>query len=230
MTATYFDTHREQMASVVATEGNQALCYDRQAAIVDGLIRPGMTVLDVGCGASLPYRADGAYVIGLDPSEASLAQNTDVDERIVGSALDIPLADASVDLVVMFYALHHVTTDTTADTGLMRIQAFKEMTRVLKPGGEILVFEMTPPSPVWWAEYWLWDVARRRLGAALDTLFWPDYVMDLMAWFADIAPSRKERFDCSPFTLIAPIIGLPWMRIPRFLFPLTPTLYRWSKP
>ena len=44
MSATYFDRHVADQATVTATEGNHALCYSRQAAIVDGLIRPGMTV------------------------------------------------------------------------------------------------------------------------------------------------------------------------------------------
>lgn len=231
--STYFDTRHEQMATVIATEGNHRLCYERQAAIVDALLRPGMTVLDVGCGATLPYRAEGAYVIGLDPSEASLARNTDVDERIVGSAMDIPCEDASVDLVVAFYSLHHVTADTMAESARMRVAAFGELSRVLRPGGRLLIFEMAPTGWAWGLQRGLWNLARRALGGRLDSLFWPDHEIVAAAvhgrrsglWF-----DGSETFDCSPFALIAPVIGLPWLRIPCVLFPLTPTLYRWSKP
>lgn len=232
MTATYFDTKVEAMQAVTSTEGNVRLCYERQAAIVDALIQPGMTVLDVGCGASLPYRATGAYVYGLDPSAESLARNTDVDERIVGSVTDIPLDDASVDLVVALYSLHHVTADTMAESTRMRVAAFGEMSRVLKPGEQLLIFEMAPPAWAWDCERALWNLARRVLGGRLDSMFWPDHEIIAAAIHGRRAGLRldgSETFDCPPFAMIAPVIGLPWIRIPRFLFPLTPTLYRWRK-
>ena len=96
--ATYFDTRYQAMQDGRA--GVWRIAYEQQVELLEALIQPGMTVLDVGCGPSLPYRADDAYVIGLDPSASSLAVNTDVGYRIVGTAEDIPLSELPVDLTV----------------------------------------------------------------------------------------------------------------------------------
>lgn len=223
--ATYFDARHETMQAVTRTEGIRALCYDRQAALVESLIEPGMTVLDVGCGPSLPYDGSKAWVIGLDPSAESLAQNTDVDERIVGSATEIPLPSASVDLVVAFYAVHHLTAQTERETSLMRSHAFNEMQRVLKPGGELLVFEMSPHRWADWFQVRAWDTVKRLLGGRLDSYFYGSHQMACMAPFRHMT---VQTFSCSPFATFAPIFALPWLKLPRFLYPMTPVLYRWK--
>ena len=47
------------------------------------------------------------------------------------------MPDASFDCVVMGYALRHVADLLTA---------FREMRRVLRPGGRVLILEITPPE------------------------------------------------------------------------------------
>ena len=185
-----------------------------------------MTVLDVGCGPRLPYRAPHAYVIGLDPSADSLAANTDVDDRIVGSAVNIPLDDASVDLVVAMYALHHVLGCTPANTVMLRETALAEMARVVRPGGEILVFEVTPWPVAALLQHCLWGTARRVLGDRLAAYFWTD------AEYArtPLGSPEVQTFSCSPWATFPPIFALPWLRVPRFLFPFDACLYRWRIP
>ncbi len=219
--ATYFDQHVRDQQRVTGTEGNQRFCYRDQAALVESLLRPGMTVLDVGCGASVPYDTRGAYVLGLDSSVASLAQNTDVDERIFASATAIPLPDASVDLVVAMYACHHFTTQTIGGSTIRVLAALIEMERVARTGAEILVFEMRPPNLIWLAELLFWDAAKAILGDRLDACFWPD----------DFYPERAtvQAFHAPWWLPIAPIVSLPWLRMPKFMWPLTPVLYRWTK-
>jgi demethylmenaquinone methyltransferase/2-methoxy-6-polyprenyl-1,4-benzoquinol methylase len=77
-------------------------------------------------------------VIALDPSLPMLAVAAErgVRDRVAGIAEHLPLADASVDVVTMGYALRHV-----ADLGI----AFREFARVLRPGGRLLILEMVPP-------------------------------------------------------------------------------------
>ena len=118
--------------------------YRRRALLQVGL-RPGMTVLDVAIGTGLVARqalaitGDPRDVIGLDISAGMLAEV----RRLLGIPLmqglmeQLPVADACCDLVSMGYALRHVA-DLNA--------TFREFHRVLRPGGVLLILEITRPT------------------------------------------------------------------------------------
>ncbi len=117
--------------------------YRRQALLRAGL-KPTMRVLDIGTGTGLVtdamLRAGVApdRVLGVDPSDGMLrhhrARNRVRLLRGVGDA--VPVRDGTFDFVVMGYALRHV-----AD-----LQAtFTEYLRVLRPGGSLLLLEITRP-------------------------------------------------------------------------------------
>jgi SAM-dependent methyltransferase len=104
----------------------------------------GRDVADVGCGAggfasALAYR--GARVTGIEISEEQLAparartlQDGMQVNFAVGRAEDLPLADASQDVVVFMRSLHHVEVERLDD-------ALREARRVLRPGGAVWVAE-----------------------------------------------------------------------------------------
>ena len=117
--------------------------YRRQALERSGL-QAGATVLDVGCGTGLLAREALALIgaqgrlVGVDPSPGMLAQaRLPTAEFLEGSAEALPVADGSFDFVTMGYALRHI-----ADVGT----AFREFHRVLKPGGRVLILEITKPA------------------------------------------------------------------------------------
>jgi ubiquinone/menaquinone biosynthesis C-methylase UbiE len=96
--------------------------------------------IGVGSGLNLPlYGGDVEAIIGLDPSERLLAMARQraagaaapVD-LILGSATDTPLANASVDTVVMTWTLCSISDP---------LAALREMRRVLMPGGALLFVE-----------------------------------------------------------------------------------------
>ncbi|MDO8309337.1 MAG: methyltransferase domain-containing protein [Actinomycetota bacterium] len=99
------------------------------------------TVLDVGCGtgaALAEYAEAGCRVIGADPSPAMIAQargrlGVDADLRAIEGP-NLPVDDASVDLVLVSFVLHSVPHDDAV--GLLR-----EAARVLVAGGRILVLD-----------------------------------------------------------------------------------------
>ena len=129
------------MSRHVAWHGQQ---YRRQALIDGGLAR-GMRVLDVATGTGLVLRPAGEVcgetrlTIGLDPSGGMLREcrkrSTAPLVQARGEAL--PFRDGHFDMVSMGYGLRHV-----ADLNTL----FREYRRVLKPGGRVLLLEITQPS------------------------------------------------------------------------------------
>ncbi|HWB31038.1 MAG TPA: metalloregulator ArsR/SmtB family transcription factor [Vicinamibacterales bacterium] len=109
-----------------------------------GLLPPDWTVGDLGCGTGVALGAIAphvARVVGVDASDEMLASArarvrdlTNVELRR-GSLESLPLADASLDAAVMMLVLHHLPAPAAA---------LSEAARVLKPGGRLLIVDMTP--------------------------------------------------------------------------------------
>jgi demethylmenaquinone methyltransferase/2-methoxy-6-polyprenyl-1,4-benzoquinol methylase len=118
--------------------------YRRKALMRAGLAS-GMQVVDVGMGTGLVSReilritGEPERLVGVDPSPGMMAQaHLPAGVRCLeGSAERMPLPDASADFIVMGYALRHIG-DLAA--------AFAEFRRVLKPGGRLLVLEISKPA------------------------------------------------------------------------------------
>jgi demethylmenaquinone methyltransferase/2-methoxy-6-polyprenyl-1,4-benzoquinol methylase len=118
--------------------------YRKEALLRAGLA-PGMSLLDVGSGTGV-IAAHGQEIvgasglaIGLDPSAGMLreAGRRGVRRRVRAGAEALPLPDERFHLLSMGYALRHVADLRTT---------FREYRRVLKPGGKVLLLEITPPK------------------------------------------------------------------------------------
>lgn len=106
---------------------------------VNAVLRPEMTVVDLGAGRGawvanlgsfarslVTLKGKCRHVIGIDPDPA-VFENPTLDEALVAAPGDpLPLADASVDLIVAYAVLEHVAEPE-------RFAA--EIGRVLRPGG-----------------------------------------------------------------------------------------------
>lgn len=99
-------------------------------------------ILDLGCGTGrfsvLLSKAYQVPVFGVDPGPGMLAAAKKIKDPkirfIKGSAEEIPLRDGSVDLVFMSMMFHLVRD---------RRRMFKEIKRVLRPGGYVLLRHVT---------------------------------------------------------------------------------------
>ena len=116
--------------------------YRRQALRRAGL-NAGMQVLDVGIGTGLLARealqlcGERGTLTGVDPSAGMMAQaHLPQAHFLQGRAEALPCADAGADFVCMGYALRHLSDLD---------QAFLEFHRVLRPGGRLLMLEITRP-------------------------------------------------------------------------------------
>ncbi|MFN3414311.1 MAG: class I SAM-dependent methyltransferase [Thermoanaerobaculum sp.] len=125
--------------------------YRRRALRRHGL-PCGQRVLDVAIGTGLVAREilrlaqDGVFLVGLDPSLGMLlqARRRGAVAAVAGFGESMPFPDRTFDCLTMGYALRHLPD---------LLLAFREFCRVLRPGGKLLILEITPP--------------RRGLGKAL---------------------------------------------------------------
>jgi demethylmenaquinone methyltransferase/2-methoxy-6-polyprenyl-1,4-benzoquinol methylase len=149
----------------IATFGQDARW--RRAAVRAAQPAPGETVLDVACGTGDMIRAFArdqpglARIIGVDFSARMLRQGSYRGlrvpiELIQADALSLPLGNCVVDIVACAFGLRNFD-DLCA--------ALREMYRVLRPRGRLVILEFAWPSDRWFR--WLYEL---YCGAVLPRL------------------------------------------------------------
>lgn len=123
----------------------------RRMTVDNALIKPGESVLDIGCGTGevallAKKRARAGTVYGIDPAPEmiAVAQNKaerkklDIDFR-VGVIEALPFPDSSIDVVTSSLMMHHLPED-------LKVRGLAEIYRVLKPGGRLLIADFLRPT------------------------------------------------------------------------------------
>ena len=132
--------------------------YTQKLSVEQFSLAPESKVLDVGCGTGfavvyLVAALGVAKGCGIDIAPAMIDKAgqgvpNQLNDRIefrVASAEEIPYPDQSFDHVLCTNSFHHYPNP---------LKALDEMRRVLRPGGELVIFENAPDnSPYTWA----WD-------------------------------------------------------------------------
>ena len=116
--------------------------YRREALKRVGLA-PGMKLLDLASGTGVVARAavevtgDPRSIVGMDASFGMLHSGRTSSAKVQSPAERLALRDESFDRISIGFALRHF-----ADLGVV----FSECHRVLKPGGRLLILEITAPE------------------------------------------------------------------------------------
>lgn len=104
-------------------------------------LQPGERVLDLAAGtatSTVALARTGARAIGCDFSLGMLREGRGRGvDLVAGDALRLPFADGVFDAVTISFGLRNV-----ADTGL----ALRELRRVTRPGGRLVVCEFSHPT------------------------------------------------------------------------------------
>lgn len=137
---------------VVAWTTRDAALKERLVELV--ALRSGEQLLDLGCGTgtfmlALAGRGPDAELTGVDADRAILAlaaaktQAAGVTARLIpGRSEALALADASFDVAVSSLFFHHLQPDE-------KRQTVRELYRVLRPGGRLIVADFGRASARW---------------------------------------------------------------------------------
>jgi SAM-dependent methyltransferase len=210
-----------ELEGVPSSAVNRALGVANHLRYAD--IRPGETILDVGCGGGIDTiiaarrTGPGGSVVALDFLPEMLARTGHAAaeaglrnvQTLEGEMEAIPRADHSVDLVI---------SNGVINLSARKARAMAECARVLKPGGRLCVSDLTvdqeglPPEiltqPAAWA------------GCVAGALAEEDFLRKLeRAGFIEVRVRHRERLsvdDCALYPLFSDeVIALMRKLIPR---------------
>jgi SAM-dependent methyltransferase len=110
--------------------------YQRFEEVIREYVADGSLVLDAGCGSGRIFRYDvgstGVLIVGVDVT-TQLRDNPNIQRPVLGDVQVLPFADASFEVVLTSHVVEHLPRPA---------EAFREMARVLKPDGRLLL--LTP--------------------------------------------------------------------------------------
>ncbi len=167
--------------------------------------KPQGTLVDVGCGpgylvAQISRRFPALRVIGFDISDEMLmlakhnwlSRSYRNVEFVMGDAQRLPFPDGVVDYVVSSLSLHHWSDPR---------MAFREINRVLRPGGRFLLFDLRRDGPRFFyyalklGQALLAPAAIRRTNGAVGS-FWASYTPSELKAIISVVPWAERQVEC----------------------------------
>lgn len=134
----------------------------RETTLRYAALKPGERVLDVGCGTGVLTRlaakvvGEKGQVVGIDPATKMISiakENTALEkshtEFRVATIENLPFEDSSFDCALSSLMIHHLPPD-------LKLTGLTEVYRVLRPGGRLLVVDISRPvNLLWWIIVWV---------------------------------------------------------------------------
>lgn len=216
-------------------QANPVITYEQEirAQTVLGhlAVKSGERVLDIGCGNARDIARIaklGGQVVGVDISAGMVAAAKQELERVgmsgitlqVGDATHLDFPDASFDKVLCSEVIEHIPDAP---------QALREMRRVLRPGGSLVL--STPNKGSWYGfeRYWIWERLLRRK--------WPHPCDEWRSMAEVLALVEQSRFKVSERRSVCFVPGfiVTYFLLPRLfqslligmVGKLEPLLQRW---
>jgi ArsR family transcriptional regulator len=164
-----------------------------------GMLLPALDVADLGCGEGYLTVETARWakrVIAVDRASGVLTRAKALAQRKrlsnitwkKGELERLPIEDQSVDVALLSQALHHAVDPT---------RALEEASRILKPGGRLLILDLRSHDETW---------VREKLGDQWFG-FTDDHLSGMLtrAGFGDVKVSLGARRTNDPFTVILAI-------------------------
>ncbi len=141
-----FDSLTSWYDRIFAAAGREDEIRRRTVELIH--IRPGERVLDVGAGTGTLVRLlyeKGAHVTGIDadPRILEIARKKVPEVKFVeGNAQSLPFPDGSFEVVTSSLVFHHLHPQA-------KRAALREIHRVLRPGGRLILADWGRPAGPW---------------------------------------------------------------------------------
>jgi SAM-dependent methyltransferase len=183
-----------------------------------------------GVWALASSRLDGVRLVVADLSLGMLRRSEHPHAPRVACDGQLPaFAAQSFDHVVLPLVLHHVTgrTFTSAQVGALHV--LQQIRPLLRPGGRLWISDFCTSRPIYALQRLCAPLTRRALALVQEPLvvmhteqFYRD-ALEADRW-KQILIEQVRGTTARPLDWVRPIIAAPWLRVPRFAYPLRPTL------
>lgn len=171
----------------------------RRVATLGGM-QNGTKVLDVACGTgnqSFAFARAGGHVMGIDLSpdmvnKAKTKMRGSSIEFRVGDATVLPFHDGAFDVSSISFALHDMPED-------MGLSILKEMKRVTKTGGLVVIVDYRPP------QQFLSRLIHRIL-ARFESRYYHRFITQGITRYAENAALRVQKKEAHLFGVVEIVV------------------------
>ena len=194
--------------------------------------RVGERVLDVGNGGLKQFcPPQTSFYVGVDFSLEMLRRGKNrTFDKVCGEAINLPFKEEGFNTILYLYLLHHLAKGGTRTTIEEVKKALKEGSTCLKTGGNVIIAETCIPSFLERVERTFFSILRVFLFFTKQSevfLFSAETLTRILTecGYSEIKTWKLSREEENPKKWVRISIGLPNLKIPRWLNPSRVTIF-----